>query len=319
MLSIKPVKISVQGLLLLIALHGGFRATAFVTPSSTCQSARFSSHQHPFARELSPVPSSGICSQLPKPAAMATSQAALFGRRQQGEETSNNNPLARLRKLLRFRAWYTALSRSSRRVKRAAMLVMASAMIWFGTAGSYTPPASASSAVMERLLPSSNEQIIDRYVKQHMFDDDDATSSDPLEAAYREAYEDYKTSGAHPRALKEVTTEVLGQGAGKQLMKSDEEESLGFFGVIKGAVKLLERRAGLSETAALTVAAVALVVTIPTSTLLLGTVVSGMSRRSMDRLMKKRYGDTYTLDATIKEEPDVEAPDDDDDDDSDDE
>jgi hypothetical protein len=37
----------------------------------------------------------------------------------------------------------------------------------------------------------------------------------------------------------------------------------------------------------------------------------------MDQVFKKRYGDTYTVDATIKQEPTVEAPPDEDDDDAD--
>jgi hypothetical protein len=47
-------------------------------------------------------------------------------------------------------------------------------------------------------------------------------------------------------------------------------------------------------------------------------VIGGMSKRNVNNTMKKRYGDTYTVDATIKPEDDVEAPDDDDDDDEDD-
>jgi len=49
-----------------------------------------------------------------------------------------------------------------------------------------------------------------------------------------------------------------------------------------------------------------------------GMVIGGFSKRSINKVMKDRYGDTYTVDATVKEPEDVEAPDDDDDFDDDD-
>jgi hypothetical protein len=51
-------------------------------------------------------------------------------------------------------------------------------------------------------------------------------------------------------------------------------------------------------------------------------MIGAQNKRSINRLMKKPYGETYTVDATIKVEEDVEVPDDDediDDDDGDDE
>ena len=218
---------------------------------------------------------------------------ALFRKQTASSETSNHNPLMR-KLLLPFRAWITTLSKVHSKVKRATVILLASAMIWFGTAGTYTPPVVAASP-MERLMPSTNDQVIDKYVQRHMFDDDNANSKDPLEAAYREAYEDYKTTGTYPRALKEVTTEVLGQGAGNKLMnsKEGEESSLGVFGLIKGTMRLLERR-GLSEATALAVVAGTLVIVAPTSLLFAGMIVGGISKRNMNSLMKKRYGDTYT-------------------------
>jgi hypothetical protein len=47
-------------------------------------------------------------------------------------------------------------------------------------------------------------------------------------------------------------------------------------------------------------------------------MIGGVSKRNMNKVMKQRYGDTYTVDATIKPEEDVEAPDDEDDDEDDD-
>ena len=242
--------LTAQGVLILAVL-GGHSASAF-TALPTCQSAKFATKQSQMIRELRPA-THGLCSQLPVNTRPSQNGLALFRRHQADSHSqrSNNNPLLRLKNLVQFRAWLTALSRVQNKIRRATMILAASAAIYFGSVGTYTPPASASStAVVEKLMPASNEQIIDNYVKKHIFDDDDATQKDPLEAAYREAYEDYKTTGAHPQALKEITSEVLGQGAGNKLMKTEDETSLGVFGLVKGAMRLLERR-GMSEATAL--------------------------------------------------------------------
>lgn len=293
---------------LILAILGVYHARAFV-PLNTRQSARISLPQRQLDRKWQPSPPSSSCSQPDFGQGLA-----LFRRQQNVSSNRKHNPLLQLRKLLSF--WCKALMRAKFQLRRAATILMASAMILMGSAGTYTPPASASStSVMQKIMPSkSNDQIIDRYVKQHIFDEDDG--SDPLEAAYREAHEDFRMTGAHPRALKEVTSEVLGQGAGNKFLKADNDDSGGVFSFISSGMRFLERR-GLSETTALIVIASTLVVATPSMLLLFGMVAGTRSKRKMRKIMKSRYGDTYTVDASAKEEPDVEAPDDEDDDDDD--
>ena len=60
--------------------------------------------------------------------------------------------------------------------------------------------------------------------------------------------------------------------------------------------------------------AASFVVAGPSAFLFVGMVIGGASKRNMNKVMKKRYGDSYTVDATIRTEEDVEAPDDDEDD-----
>ena len=293
MIVTKFIKLTSRGMLLL-AILGSYSATAFTPLSSSCQSTRVVTPlQHPAI--ILPTTTSSQCSV--NPIRKHTTGLQLFRKQADGNTNTNtNNPLIRLRKFFQLRAWYTALTRVNAKLRRATMILAASAMIWFGTAGSYTPPASAasSSSLVQKILPASNEQIIDRYVQRHMFDDDDATHKDPLESAYREAYEDYKTTGSYPRALKEITTEVLGQGAGNKLIRSEDETTMGFFGVVRGIMRFLERRGGMSEATALAVVMGTLVIVTPTSMLLIGTVLTGISKRNMNKLMKKRYGETYT-------------------------
>ena len=198
------------------------------------------------------------------------------------------------------------------------MILAASAVIWMGTSAVSAPPASAASSasVLERIMPSANaDKIIDRYVRNHMFDDDDACNQDPLESAYREAFEDYNTKGTYPRAIKDITAEVMGSSG---VAKADDGEgSMGVIGILTSALRVMERR-GLSATTALVIIARTLVVAFPSFLLVGGMIVGGISKRNMNQLFKKRYGEDYTVDASVKREEAVEAPDDEEDDEDDD-
>jgi hypothetical protein len=74
------------------------------------------------------------------------------------------------------------------KVRQLALTLVASAFIWFAAAGCQPLPAHASAARIlpsgvEQLLPSASlDQMVDRYVKDHMFDDD---IYDPVESAYQ--------------------------------------------------------------------------------------------------------------------------------------
>ena len=142
-----------------------------------------------------------------------------------------------------------------------------------------------------------------------MFDDD---TYDPIESTYREAYDD-ATRGTYPQALREVTSSVLGQEGVKSVSK---EERSGIGLLLTTAISALQKR-GLSETASVIVLAAAFVVAGPSLFLFVGMIVGGMSKRNINRVMKQRYGDTYTVDATVKEPEEVEAPDDEDEDEDD--
>lgn len=193
-----------------------------------------------------------------------------------------------------------------------------------------TPYVASSSSVIERILEKTSpnvDQIIDKYVQTYMFNDE---RDDPLESSYREAYYDALT-GRYPAQIQAITKEVLsGQSdviALKGQPSSSTTSSLLNFkrlfefdigSALLKAVSLLQNRLKLSETAAIVVLAGILVVAGPTLFLLAGMVVGGISKRNMDKVFKRRYGDTYTVDATIKKEPIVEAPPDEDEDEDDD-
>jgi hypothetical protein len=175
------------------------------------------------------------------------------------------------------------------------------------------PSASSSSPpvvqVSRNLFSRSVDHIVDNYVKDHMFDDD---VYDPIESIYREAMDD-KLQGTYPKALKEITSSVLGQ----DVIKAEKAASGSSFGsTLVKAVGFL-RQKGLSETQAIALLTGSLVIGTPTIVFAVLMMVGAQNKRSINRLMKKRYGETYTVDATIKVEEDVEAPDDDEDDDED--
>ncbi|CAJ1961089.1 unnamed protein product [Cylindrotheca closterium] len=203
--------------------------------------------------------------------------------------------------------------RSIRRLQRSIRFFCASVLFWFGAAGLRSTPSIASTADVAPAtqpsapISSSLDKIVDRYVQHHMFDDD---VYDPIESTYREAMND-NSKGSHPKKINEITAEVFGQDVVKAERKASAS---GIGGLLLDAVNLLQKR-GLSETTAVFLLAGTFVVVGPGACLVVGMMVGSQSKRQINNVMKKRYGDTYTVDATIKTEDDVELPDDDDEDD----
>eukprot|EP00339_Tiarina_fusa_P002568 CAMPEP_0117000426 /NCGR_PEP_ID=MMETSP0472-20121206/2770_1 /TAXON_ID=693140 ORGANISM="Tiarina fusus, Strain LIS" /NCGR_SAMPLE_ID=MMETSP0472 /ASSEMBLY_ACC=CAM_ASM_000603 /LENGTH=297 /DNA_ID=CAMNT_0004700111 /DNA_START=98 /DNA_END=991 /DNA_ORIENTATION=- len=215
-----------------------------------------------------------------------------------------------------------------RKVRRSVGMLLSVAFFWFGAAGLKTNPSHASTEVAPiskstNIFSASLDKMVDGYVKNHMFDDD---VYEPVESVYREAVND-KLEGSYPKALSKVASSVLGQD-GVKAVKQKSETGIG--GLLLNGITFLKRRAGLSETAAIMVLTGSFVVAGPLAFAFVSMMVAGQSKRQINSVMKKRYGDTYTVDASIKVEDDVELPDedeegdddeedDDDDDDSDEE
>lgn len=178
------------------------------------------------------------------------------------------------------------------KVRRSVVLVAASLLVWFGAASINTPPSHASttssvtSMESRNILSASLDQIVDRYVKSHMFDDD---VYEPVESVYREAMGD-KVKGTHPKALSEITSSILGQDG----IKADTTSSSNGIGDwLMNAVGFLQRK-GLSESTAIIVLTGTFVVAGPVVFLLGAMMVGSQSKRQIQSVMKKRYGDTYT-------------------------
>ena len=205
--------------------------------------------------------------------------------------------------------------------RRPLLAICAACLFWFGAAGTHTPVSHGSSAVASstptaaisrnfNILSPSLDTIVDGYVKDHMFDDD---VYDPVESIYKEAMDD-RVKGTYPRDLKETASSVLGQNA----MKAEKKASgTGFGGMLVKATGFL-RQKGLSEMQAIALITGTFVFGGPSIAFAGFMVIVNQNKRSMNKLMKDRYGDTYTVDASDKEEDDVDFPDEDDDDDGDD-
>lgn len=210
----------------------------------------------------------------------------------------------------------TQLIRFWMRSRRSLLTISAAILFWFGAAGIHTQVSHGSSSaastqvVSRNIFSSSLEQITDKYVKSHMFDDD---VYDPVESLYREAMDD-RIKGAYPKDLKETASSVLGQN----VIKADKKTAgAGFSATLMKSVGFL-RKQGLSEMQAIAVVSGFFVIGIPAVAVYLVMQIATQNKRSMNKLMKDRYGKSYTVDATEKTEDDVDAPDDDDEDDDDD-
>jgi len=198
--------------------------------------------------------------------------------------------------------WTTQLIRFWLKSRRSVLTLCTVMLFWFGTAGTHTPVSHGSSlsssttttGVVSRnnIFSSSLDQIVDGYVKGHMFDDD---VYDPVESIYREAMDD-RLKGTYPKDLKETTSSVLGQN----VIKAEKKASgTGFSGVLMKAVSFL-RKQGLSEMQAIALLTGTFVLGAPTLIFSALMQVVTQNKRSMNRLMKERYGETYTVDASEK-------------------
>lgn len=172
-------------------------------------------------------------------------------------------------------------------VKRFALALCATVFLWFSSSAYQPPPANAVSppTAIQKILPSASlDKMVDRYVKDYMFDDD---VYDPVESTIRETFED-ATSGEYPKALEDITVGIFG----KRAIKRDESGN-GIIKVVKVGEQILVRL-GLSELAA----QVALATT--TFALIAGSFVTAIGllgasiKGRMGRKMKRRYGDDFT-------------------------
>ena len=185
-------------------------------------------------------------------------------------------------------------------------------------AASTTATAAKMERVFDRISQSDVDQIIHHYVQQHMFDDD-MSVTDPVVGTYREAYTDHMTP-KYPMTLRQIITDAFRGSTATTTTTSNvsKRPPLDVGLVLTQTIQLLQRTLGCTEMTATIVLSIAFVVAGPSAFLLFGMIVGGISKRNMDQVFKKRYGETYTVDATIKKEPVVELPSDDDEEDDDD-
>jgi hypothetical protein len=211
----------------------------------------------------------------------------------QGFEKERQQRLPLLTRFLSRTAHQVSMQRISKlatKFRRALALVCVSAMLWFGSGASpaYAAPSSAG-ATIQRVLPSASlDQMVNRYVKDHMFDED---VYDPLESIYREAYQD-STVGRYPKVLKEITSSVIGK---EKVAKEHNAVMSTMLDLSKGLQKM-----GLSEGTAVAVMAGSVVIGTPLFLTVFVSSYISFNKRRLVGGMKKRYGDDYTVDAAAK-------------------
>jgi hypothetical protein len=186
-------------------------------------------------------------------------------------------------------------------------------------------PGATAAAIAERVLErtsASVDTLIDRYVQSHMFDDD-LTVADPVTGTYKEARDD-SASAKYPTTLHDMVAQIQGKDRLRDRVGRKGDDRRGgsaLAALVTGVLRFLRGRVGLTDTAAVAVLAGVLILAGPSLFLLSGMIVGGISKRNMNKVFKQRYGEDYTVDATIRRDDDevaVEAPEDDDNDDDED-
>jgi len=207
------------------------------------------------------------------------------------------------------------------RLRRSILIFTSVVAIWIGSARVHTAPCHATprtslAAPIERILSSTSrslDSIVDGYVRRHMFREE---SYEPVESLYREAFED-ATTASYPTTLQAIDASSMGGEVGaRSVSRSSGEAGIG--NLLTSAISTMQKRLNVGEGTAVAILAAMFVVAGPSAFLFMGMVIAGMSKRNINKVMKQRYGDTYTVDATIKTDVDVEAPEDDDDENDDD-
>jgi hypothetical protein len=174
------------------------------------------------------------------------------------------------------------------KVRQFTVALFAAVFLWF-SAGGYRPARAVSVSLpnIEKILPSASlDQMVDRYVKDHMFDDD---VYDPVESAFRETYEDV-TIGKYPAALKDITAGILGKDAVSE-RREGENVVIGFFQRASG---MLTKYFGIPEKVAQVVLAVTAFAASFFSFVSVFGTISYVIKSGMRREMKRRYGDDFT-------------------------
>jgi hypothetical protein len=179
------------------------------------------------------------------------------------------------------------------RFRRAIAALWMAALLMFGGAALHVAPSHASptavaslESIVNRITPkgASLDKIVDRYVKDHLFDDD---VYDPVESAYREAFEDV-TTGKYPRALNEVASSLLGSDV--TISKKPMENVV--ISILTNGSRGLQSL-GLSAVAANVVVYGITLVGAPSFVLLGILSYANMQKRMRIRQNKRRYGEDY--------------------------
>ena len=224
-------------------------------------------------------------------------------------------------------------------IRRTLAIAAAAAMIYFGSAHLHTSPSHANTAPMTPTttpvvriltggasasrpgvqLASSTataaskarlDQMVDRYVKKHMFADD---AYDPFESAYREAHAD-QTSSSYPDVLTDTAAEILGK---KEVARKTAETSAdGAFDAALAKLNkfsdFLERKYGINKQLSMSSVFIS-IFTVPAFAILVGVTIFGNRQKEMtERLAEQRYGKSMMdMSASERVDDDIDAPDDD--------
>lgn len=168
-------------------------------------------------------------------------------------------------------------------------MLLTAGIIWFGSGSYQPPPANAASPIsVERVMPSASlDQMVDRYVKDHMFDDD---KFDPVESTCRETNHDTR-KGTYPRALRQVNVGALGASVIKEDFQLDGKFVMDR---LNSLALFFKDKLGVAEESAFAVALGFSMFAISGSLVGGFAVFITLQRQNFMKEMKSRYGEGYT-------------------------
>eukprot|EP00542_Grammatophora_oceanica_P011939 CAMPEP_0194026304 /NCGR_PEP_ID=MMETSP0009_2-20130614/630_1 /TAXON_ID=210454 /ORGANISM="Grammatophora oceanica, Strain CCMP 410" /LENGTH=348 /DNA_ID=CAMNT_0038664935 /DNA_START=16 /DNA_END=1062 /DNA_ORIENTATION=- len=320
-------------ILVLLVCANGFRVEPSLRPSP-----RFAGPKTTPCSSKSLTQSSSSCSVRERRLSLSPRlQMAAAVEQQQGEIEERKRRWALRRffgRCIRLLPTKSNARSLAKRVRRSITifvlgLLMSNAALM--SPGVPTQPAFAASTAtvpnIERIIPKGTkvETMIDRYVVNHMFDDD---VYDPVEATLREIVDD-KTTQSYPIALKSIEAEVYGRDVSELLEEAKQNEKADKGGDSSaGSVEQVVEKENVVEKIAFfwtnkfgLPAAYSILITMATFLFVIPMIgfnifmtFAKANRNRVFKRFKRTYGDEFGKSMKAKKDPEVTLDDDDDDD-----
>ena len=192
----------------------------------------------------------------------------------------------------------------AQKLRQSFTILLASLAIFLSSTHIHSAPAHASTVAVASkastsliskinpFKPRSASQLIDKYVQDRLFADDEF---DPVESAYREAFSDYPSQGEgyYPSLVADTAASALGRKDGSSFVSKTtavQSDDGGITGALMKASDLLQQRLRVSSSVSYYIIAAGLLVGATVLPGIVGMSYQVFQRLQIDKSEMKMYG-----------------------------